>query len=252
MQDGAAGYTIIKDEGAGFGMGRLVYNPFSILLFVLLIMLLLFIIPFLFLGIAGGAITKLGFSWGQALFILFITLLGSFVNIPVKKIESGPVPLRREYTRYGFFYRISEVSPTTVIAVNLGGAVIPVVISLYLLSRILSLVGVSLIFFSAMLGIAVVAGVTHHFAKPVPGLGIATPFLVPPMCALFCGILLSWGTPMMAPVIAYVSGTLGTLIGADILNLHRIAELGTPVASIGGAGTFDGIFLSGIIAAFLA
>jgi uncharacterized membrane protein len=53
-------------------------------------------------------------------------------------------------------------------------------------------------------------------------------------------------------IIAYVSGTLGTLIGADLLNLHHIAELGAPMASIGGAGTFDGIFLSGIIAALLA
>ena len=55
-----------------------------------------------------------------------------------------------------------------------------------------------------------------------------------------------------AVIIAYVSGTLGTLIGADLLNLHHIAELGAPMASIGGAGTFDGIFLTGIIAALLA
>ena len=53
-------------------------------------------------------------------------------------------------------------------------------------------------------------------------------------------------------IIVYVSGTLGTLIGADLLNLHRMADLGAPMASIGGAGTFDGIFLTGIIAALLA
>jgi len=58
--------------------------------------------------------------------------------------------------------------------------------------------------------------------------------------------------PVAAPVIAYVSGTLGTLIGADLLNLKRLGELGAPVASIGGAGTFDGVFLSGIIAALPA
>jgi uncharacterized membrane protein len=51
-----------------------------------------------------------------------------------------------------------------------------------------------------------------------------------------------------APIIAYISGTLGTLIGADILNLKKISQLGAPVASIGGAGTFDGIFLTGILA----
>ena len=45
--------------------------------------------------------------------------------------------------------------------------------------------------------------------------------------------------------------SLGALIGVDILNLPRIRELGAPVVSIGGAGTFDGIFPSGIIAAFI-
>ena len=57
--------------------------------------------------------------------------------------------------------------------------------------------------------------------------------------------------PDAAPVVAYVAGTLGTLIGADILNLRKIHGLGAPVASIGGAGTFDGIFLAGIIAVML-
>ncbi len=46
--------------------------------------------------------------------------------------------------------------------------------------------------------------------------------------------------------------TLGSLIGADLLNLKKIPELGTPIASIGGAGTFDGIFLTGIISVLLA
>jgi uncharacterized membrane protein len=44
---------------------------------------------------------------------------------------------------------------------------------------------------------------------------------------------------------------LGTLIGADITNLHRIPRLGAKIASIGGAGTFDGVFLSGILAVLL-
>ena len=48
-----------------------------------------------------------------------------------------------------------------------------------------------------------------------------------------------------------ITGTLGTLLGADLLNLHRLRSLGAGVASIGGAGTFDGVFLSGIIAVFL-
>jgi uncharacterized membrane protein len=53
-------------------------------------------------------------------------------------------------------------------------------------------------------------------------------------------------------VLAYVGGTLGTLIGADVLNLGRIGGLGAPIVSVGGAGTFDGIFLTGILAVLLA
>jgi uncharacterized membrane protein len=55
-----------------------------------------------------------------------------------------------------------------------------------------------------------------------------------------------------AAALAYISGTLGTLIGADLLNLGKIHGLGAPVASIGGAGTFDGIFLTSIAAVLLA
>jgi uncharacterized membrane protein len=55
-----------------------------------------------------------------------------------------------------------------------------------------------------------------------------------------------------APALAYISGTFGTLIGADLLNLGKIQGLGAPIASIGGAGTFDGIFTTGILAVLLA
>jgi len=55
-----------------------------------------------------------------------------------------------------------------------------------------------------------------------------------------------------AAALAYVGGSLGTLIGADLLNLGTVQRLGAPVASIGGAGTFDGIFLTGIMAVLLA
>src|SRR5438034_965094 len=55
-----------------------------------------------------------------------------------------------------------------------------------------------------------------------------------------------------APSVAYVAGSLGALIGADLLNLPRITAIGAPVVAIGGAGTFDGVFLTGILAGLLA
>jgi uncharacterized membrane protein len=55
-----------------------------------------------------------------------------------------------------------------------------------------------------------------------------------------------------APRTAFIAGTLGTLIGADLLNLRVVRDLGAPVVSIGGAGTFDGVFMIGILAVLLA
>jgi uncharacterized membrane protein len=88
----------------------------------------------------------------------------------------------------------------------------------------------------------------HRIARPVPGLGIAVPGLVP---ALFAAAIALAVSSHMAAALAYIAGSLGTLIGADLLNLHRLPGLGAGVASIGGAGTFDGVFLSGIVAVLL-
>ena len=89
----------------------------------------------------------------------------------------------------------------------------------------------------------------YLLARPVPGLGIAIPILAPPLITAIVALLT---TRTKIAAVAYVSGSLGTLIGADLLNLGRIQGLGAPVAAIGGAGTFDGIFLTGIVAVLLA
>ena len=75
------------------------------------------------------------------------------------------------------------------------------------------------------------------------------PIFVAPLAAAAAGMILAPATPA---VVAYVAGTLGTLIGADLLNLGRMRTIGAPIVSIGGAGTFDGGFLSGLLAVLLA
>ena len=243
-------------------MDRVVFNPFAplmlILLFGLLVLvgLVIILFPIVFLTAIGATFTKLGFSWREALLILLLTLAGSFVNVPVRTLESRAAPAYDRYVAvYGRLYRIPEPVQRTVLAVNVGGALIPLAISLYLLYDSVVISGGYLVMGLALAGVAVVTVVTKLVARPVPGLGIATPFFIPPLAALIAALVLSTfagGVPAAAVIIAYVSGTLGTLIGADLLNLGHIAELGAPMASIGGAGTFDGIFLSGIIAALLA
>jgi uncharacterized membrane protein len=101
----------------------------------------------------------------------------------------------------------------------------------------------------SLVGVLAVTIVTHLVARPVRGVGIETPTFVPPLAAAIVALILS---PAQPAVVAYVSGTLGALIGADLLNLGKIPDLGAPVSSIGGAGTFDGVFVTGIIAVILA
>jgi len=105
----------------------------------------------------------------------------------------------------------------------------------------------------ALIAIAFVALLTNRVARPVQGLGIVTPALLPPLSAAIAAILLVYlgGAPHYLIFLIAMWGYLGTLIGADILNLNKIRDLGAPVASIGGAGTFDGVFLSGLIAVLL-
>ena len=132
--------------------------------------------------------------------------------------------------------------PGTIIAVNVGGAVIPGLLSLYLLIR-------NELWIRGLLATAGVTVVCHMLAQPVAGVGIALPVFVPPASAAIVALLLS---RRYAAPLAYIGGSMGTLIGADLLNLDKVQGLGAPVASIGGAGTFDGIFLTGILAVLLA
>lgn len=86
------------------------------------------------------------------------------------------------------------------------------------------------------------------------GVGIVSPALVSPLVAAIYTVLVLAQIPTIENgfAIAYISGVLGTLIGADLTNLGAIKKIGAPVASIGGTGTFDGVFLSGIIAVLLS
>jgi uncharacterized membrane protein len=145
---------------------------------------------------------------------------------------------------FGMQYTVPVVErwPGTVIAVNVGGAVIPTLVSLYLLiTREMWVKGA--------VAIAIVAALLHWLATPVPGVGIAVPVFWPALITAAVALILSREN---AAPLAYTAGSMGTLIGADLTNLDKVRGLGAPVASIGGAGTFDGIFLTGILAVLLA
>jgi uncharacterized membrane protein len=196
------------------------------------------------IGVLEYAYERMGVGPQYVFLLLVLSLLGSYVNIPVAELPAERILSHQEVTFFGMRYVVPAVQegPRTVIAVNLGGAVIPTLLSLYLVVK-------NGTYIPAAVGVAVVAFIVHQLAQPVAGVGIAIPTLIPPLVAAAVGLLLS---RTCAPCVAYISGSLGTLIGADLLNLNRIQGLGAPIASIGGAGTFDGIFLTGILAVLLA
>jgi len=212
----------------------------------MLFLFLVLVVGLVFVGAVGLAFRQVGFNSQITVLILVATFFGSYVNIPLLKLKAMIPIIREEYVSFfGIVFRIPQFEygeTTTLVAINMGGAIIPTLVSLYLLWKLPSAT------LYALIGIAIVATITHLVAKPVKGLGIATPAFIPPLAAALAAYILPSGAPT---IVAYVSGVLGTLIGADITNLHNIPKLGAKIASIGGAGTFDGIFLSGIIAALL-
>ncbi len=230
---------------------RHVYNPFSLVVTFFIILILVVLFAFFLIGLVGTAFEVLGFSSQVVILLLLSTLIGSFINIPLFTMRSDePVVTDTYVTVFGMTYRVPvavEGSRKTVIAVNVGGALIPVAVSLYLLWRFPETIGF------AVLGVTIVAIISHLIARPVRGVGIVSPGLVAPVvAAIFALIVSAQISSVNVFTLAYVSGVLGTLIGADLTNLNAIKGLGAPVASIGGAGTFDGVFLSGIMAILIA
>jgi uncharacterized membrane protein len=231
---------------------RLVYLPIGRTLLILFIAMLIGIIVFIFIifGIET-AFSRLGFGALGVVIILVSSLLGSSINIPVTKVEAKVPMVTVGFAKiFGIVYPIPTIEEgitETIVAINFGGAIVPLIVSMYLIANIPPLI------IPALLGTLIVALLVHSIARPVEGVGITTPLFVPPIFAALVAYILSAVMHFSTVAyIAYIAGTLGTLIGADILNLGVIPKLGAPVASIGGAGTFDGIFLTGIIAALLA
>jgi uncharacterized membrane protein len=219
------------------------FNPLSRFFMAVMYVLLVFFFIVVQIDLVALVFVRIGIPPHYVMGALFLCLLGSAVNIPLKRIPQEAMTEGGTVRFFGFRYVIPP-SPRreTVLAVNVGGAVVPALISAYLLVK-------TGVFLPALLATAATTFITHRAARPVRGVGIALPFFLAPFAAALLALAVD---AVHAPVVAYISGTLGTLIGADILNIKKIGRLGAPVASIGGAGTFDGIFLTGILAVALS
>jgi len=215
------------------------YLPLTPGFFAILVGIFVVVIVLIQVGALRYAYMSLGLSSHAAMLLLFGSLIGSYFNIPVVNLPEQQVVSGEVIDFFGMQYVVPVVQdwPGTLLAVNVGGAVIPTLVSLYLVIKYN-------LWIKGAAAVAFVAFVCHSLAYPVPGIGIAEPVFVPV-------IALVLSRPYAARL-AYVGGCLGALIGADLLNLDKVQGLGAPVASIGGAGTFDGVFLTGILAVLLA
>jgi uncharacterized membrane protein len=226
-------------------MHQMQYLPLAAPFFAILVGVFLLVVVLVQINVLRYAYTRLGVSSGTALLLLLASLIGSYINIPVLELPGREVESGEDVIFFGMhYYGVPVVveSPDTVIAINIGGAVIPTLLSLYLLGK-------NNLWTRGIITTAIVTVIVHMLAYPVQGVGIAVPVFVPPVATAIVALLIA---RQHAAVLAYAGGSLGTLIGADLLNLGVVRGLGAPVASIGGAGTFDGIFLTGIVAVLLA
>lgn len=221
----------------------MLYTPIALLFFLALWFLFALVLALIQIGILQYVFESMGVSRRYMLALLLFSLLGSYINIPIAHLPGQPVRVGEVVDFYGMQYVVPVVtnSPGTVLAVNVGGAVIPFILSLYLMAK-------NRLYEQSLLAVALVAVVVHAMARPVPGVGIAVPIFIPPVVTAIVAMGLRRWNP--APL-AYIAGSMGTLIGADLLNLSKVRDLGAPVASIGGAGKFDGIFLTGLVAVLL-
>lgn len=215
-------------------------NFIQLLAFSLILIVLLILIQ---VGVISIVMEKLGLSGHSIILILATSLIGSFINLPLCTVINESVHDKHSVSKSRILFPQSQTyTGKTVIAINVGGAIIPIFISLYLLNTYL------LPPLNIGIAVSIVAVVSYLFSQPVHGLGIGIPIFIAPFTAAIIAMLIE---PTHTAPLAYISGTLGILIGADIFRINTVRTMATPVAAIGGAGTFDGIFLTGIFAVLL-
>jgi uncharacterized membrane protein len=182
------------------------------------------------------AFRDMGFSAWEAIIIVFISyVFGSGIIDGYLGIRFSNLPL---FTYHEFW----------IVGINVGGAVIPLLVSVYLtVKNKLRLMWV-------LVGGTIVAVVTYLVTYTDPEKGIISVFpfwLLPAVIASLLSLVFSWNVKRKAAPLAYVFGTLGVLIGADVFHLFELLETKittTRYAVIGGASVFDMVFISGILA----
>ncbi len=212
--------------------------PFYLTILIFLgVLILPFLVVFLLINFFAIGLANLGLSSSAGLLIVLAIFFGSFVNLPLTKKKTVKVRDRR---LFGILER--EIVTNQGLSINLGGAIIPVFIASILIPNAP--------FYATVISVLATTLVAYKSAKIIPGIGITMTAAFPVLVAFLLALLLA---PESPEIVAFISGVLGTLIGADLLHLPQFLKNPDRMSiSIGGAGVFDGIFLTGIVASLLA
>lgn len=225
-----------------------VSNRMSLVVTALLILLF----PVLLWPLFLEAMKKLYLTPNMAFWLTLGIVVGGLINIPVKRIVQERPVWSHPLTIFGLDTTLPRWlihRRETIIAVNVGGCLIPVGIAIYQLTHLVPMGEAAIT--STFFATAIVTVISYMAASPVAGVGIVMPGFIAPVTAALSALILA-PSPDLAPPIAFVAGVIGTLVGADFFHISAFIRTPVGVASIGGAGTFDGIVLAGILAAFLA
>ena len=113
------------------------YMPVAWQIYAAFIALLGVITLFIHMGIIRYVYARLGISPATAMVLLWGSLIGSYVNIPIWHLAGQTTIIGERVDIFGMEYILPEEIdwPGTLLAINLGGAVIPILLSLYLLMK---------------------------------------------------------------------------------------------------------------------
>jgi len=227
----------------------MIYLPVSSLLFLLLLVLVPLLWAALAIDIVRIAATKLGFAPEVAVPLLLAIVLGSTINLPLYRKEAEVElvdDIAALFQRQFWGIPLPRIKRSMVVALNVGGGLIPTLLALYQLQQANA---------AAILAVtALVTAVSYFAAQVVPGIGIQMNPLLAPLTAAAAALILQDAAPVAVgnpSAVAFAGGILGTLLGADLLHLKDLNYASGGVLSIGGAGVFDGIALCGLIALLL-
>lgn len=232
---------------------QLIFLPVSLPFFIFLMGL-----PFLILAVLsllevspGPLLHKtLGLSVLESVALYLTILIASVINIPLYEFKSR----RDSEQKYASYLGVKYPLPiwhghNTVVSVNLGGCIIATIASVYFAMALSSQ------WVMILLSIVAVSLGTFLLSRPSRSIGYYVPIYVPALLSLAVALIALYiygGGLYNCARLSFIAATIGTIAGTSLINIPRLYKLGTSFISIGGFGSFDGIFVSGVLATIVA